>query len=357
MGPEEENESPPSFPLLDIPDDQLDEEGKKVKRHQKLMKSNHDARQRAKAEKEAEKQRVLDEARRDLESRERDLDSWLEGRRKARESLLAKIKDRQRLKTELSDRKSLASQMRMKSIANLASDSPPAKKRRRGAGAAGGDDDNFGANDDDWSVYRSIGTGGANEEEEDEEEELAKELKSIESQLLQHDPNFSELNTHDAQSDWTNSLIHAFLRGTRPFEPEDQAEAHRIHLNVERVRVPEVLFEPAMAGLDQAGVVEIAANILLDRLPPRDSDRALRDVFLTGGTCMFRGFDDRLRDDLTSLLPAGSPLRVRAAADPVLDAWRGAANWEWKDKAVTREEYKEMGVDYIKEHRLGNAFA
>jgi actin-related protein len=48
-----------TFPLVDVPDDQLDEEGKKEKRRQKLLKSNYDARMRMKAEKKAEKERVV----------------------------------------------------------------------------------------------------------------------------------------------------------------------------------------------------------------------------------------------------------------------------------------------------------
>ncbi|KAK3079117.1 hypothetical protein LTS18_005700, partial [Coniosporium uncinatum] len=42
-GEEEETKEPPTFPLLDIPDDQLDEESLKQKRQQRLLKSNHDA--------------------------------------------------------------------------------------------------------------------------------------------------------------------------------------------------------------------------------------------------------------------------------------------------------------------------
>jgi actin-related protein 5 len=49
----------PSFPLVDVPDHQLDEEGLKEKRRQKLMKAGHDARERAKAEREAEKSRQV----------------------------------------------------------------------------------------------------------------------------------------------------------------------------------------------------------------------------------------------------------------------------------------------------------
>ncbi|MCO5609190.1 hypothetical protein L7F22_063413 [Adiantum nelumboides] len=48
----------PSFALVDVPDDQLDEEGIREKRKQRLLKAGHDARLRAKAEKEEERRLV-----------------------------------------------------------------------------------------------------------------------------------------------------------------------------------------------------------------------------------------------------------------------------------------------------------
>jgi len=361
---EEEVDEAPSFPLIDIPDEELDEEQRKQKRQQKLVKSSYDARQRAKAEKDAEKARLAEEERKDAENRERDPDTWVFEKRAVRDNLLAKLKERQRLRTELTDRKSLASQMRMKSIANLASDTPAAKKRRRGGNTDA--DDNFGANDDDWAVYRSIGTGGTGEDEEDEEEELTRELKSIEAQLLEHDPDFEEHHTREAQEDWSKSLIHAFLRGSRPFDPENQAEQNQMHINIERIRVPEVVLEPSMAGLDQAGIVEIASDILLHRISnPTERNNILTDIFCTGGNTSFKGFDERLKQELTAAMPAGSIINVRKAGDVLLDAWRGAAAWcgapekgaEWKRAIVTREDYLEKGSEYLKEHRMGNVFA
>ena len=247
----------------------------------------------------------------------------------------------------------------MKSIANLASDNPNSKRRRRG-----GDDDNFGADDNDWGVYRTIAVGG-DQSEDDEEEDITSNLKTLEADLLQYDPTFTEQNTLSAQSDWTKSLIHAFLRGTQPFDPESAREAHQIHLNVERIRVPEVVFQPSIAGLDQAGVVEIAADIITQRLSshythsPSSSSSAsaaenevLKDVFLTGGNTFFQNFDERLRRELTAVLPAGCPLGVRRAKDPLLDAWKGAARWmgteQWGKAKVTREEYMEKGGEYLK---------
>ncbi|KAF2795249.1 actin-like ATPase domain-containing protein [Melanomma pulvis-pyrius CBS 109.77] len=351
---EEEQKEEPTFPLLDIPDDQLDEEGIKQKRQQRLMRSNYDARQRAKAEKEKEKARIAEEQRLDDERRETDFENWVEERRIARQAILTKIKDRERLKAELGNRKSLANQMRMKSIANLASDTP-AKKRRRG----GGDDDTFGADDADWGVYRTIATGEGSDD--DEEEDLTKSLAALESTLLKHDPNFTEDSTRSAQTDYTNSLLHAFLHGPYPYDPESQQHANQIHLNVERIRVPEVVFQPAIAGLDQAGIVEIASNILTERLgESRHQQDVLRDIFLTGGNTLFEGFEERLRRELRAVLPAEQDLRIRRAKDCVLDAWRGAAQWAGKRESrgafVSRAEYLEKGGEYLKEHEMGNAY-
>ncbi|KND93111.1 Actin-like protein arp5 [Tolypocladium ophioglossoides CBS 100239] len=352
--PEEEQEQP-DFGLLEIPDDQLDKAQLKQKRLQRLMKSNHEARARAKAEKEAEKACAAEEVRLDNERRDNDLESWLDEKREARLETLQKIKERDRLKADLGNRKSLASQIRMKSIANLASDTPTKKRRR------GGDDDNFGANDDDWGVYRQIAVG-ENSDDEQEEEDLASNLRLLEQDLLKYDAEFDYEQTQEAQSDWSKSLLHAFTRGPRPFNPASQAELNQVHLNVERIRVPEIVFRPSIAGVDQAGIVEIAGDVLNQRLagmPNRDD--FLRDIFLTGGNTMFPNFDDRVRDGLRALLPADAPLIVRRAGDACLDAWKGAAGWAgssaWKQSRISREEYQEKGPDYIKEHDMGNSYA
>lgn len=345
-GDQDEGQEQPDFGLLEIPDDQLDEAQLKQKRQQRLMKSNHEARARAKAEKEAEKARLAEVERHDNDRRQNDLEGWLEDRRQARLRTLQKIKERDRLKQDLGNRKSLASQIRMKSIANLASDNPTKKRRR------GGDDDNFGANDDDWGVYRQIAVG-ENSDDEQEEEDLASSLRQLEKDLLEHDPEFDYEQTQEAKTDWSKSLLHAFTRGPRPFNQASQAEISQIHLNVERIRVPEVIFRPSIAGVDQAGVVEIAGDVLTQRLAGMpDRDDLLRDIFLTGGNTLFRNFDDRVRDGLRALLPAEVPIVVRRAGDACLDAWKGAAGWAgstaWKAARISREEYQEKGSEYIK---------
>ncbi|KAL1584975.1 hypothetical protein WHR41_06110 [Cladosporium halotolerans] len=356
---EEEQAEAPTYPLLEIPDEELDEDGIKAKRQQKLLKANHEARARAKAEKEAEKARQAELQRLDDEKREKDPESWIAERRAARYATIQKIKDRERLKVDLGNRKSHAAQQRMKTLTTLAADEKPGRKRRRGKD----DDEDFGDDADAWNVYREITVGKEGYDEEDEEEEdLGKELKAIEAQLLAHDPNFTEQSTQEAQRDWTKSLVHAFTRGPWPFDPESAKESNQFHLNVERIRVPEVVFQPSIAGVDQAGLVEIAEDIFMQRLSGTSArDDILKDVFITGGYSMFQGFEERLQAELRAVLPAEMQLGVRKAKNPVLDAWKGAAKWattkQSRSAFVTKAEWAEKGGDYIKEHNLGNVYS
>lgn len=338
------------FPLLEVPDDQLDEDGIKEKRHQRLMKAGVEARIRAKAEKERERLRISEEKRKDQEHRINNPSDWIAGRRAQRADLVVKIKEQARAKADSTNRKGMASQQRMKTLANLASDGP--KRKRRG----GGDyDDDFGANDDDWGVYRTVAKEEGSDDEEPEPDPVA-ELLAVERDLLEYDPNFTQNDTLDAQNDWTKSMMHAFLRGYVPPDDDSQRDHHQLHLNVERIRVPEVIFQPSIAGVDQAGIVEIIEGIVMNRFSdPAQQSQLLRDVFLTGGNTLFRNFDERLKNELVATLPSQLQMSVRMASDPLLDAWRGAASW-WNSSAqseraqatVSRSDYLEKGSEYIK---------
>ena len=71
-------------------------------------------------------------------------------------------------------------------------------------------------------------------------------------------------------------------------------------------------------------------------------------------------FDTRLKGELTSVLPVGTPVRVGRAQDAQLDAWRGLAKFAqtqaYKETRITLEDYMEKGGEYIKEHALSNSY-
>lgn len=329
----------PSFPLVDVPDVELDEDGLKEKKKQRLMKAGFDARQRAKLEKEKEKEEKEREERKEEADRNADLQGWAGRLKKDQEALMAKIKERARRKAALSDRKSAAAQARMKNIASLAAEDRAPKKKRKGGG-----DDMFGADDADWAIYRKINTAAASSDEEDD----LNELQQIEQKLLSHDPSFTAEQTFASLTSQKSALMSAF----RPNYEEGDAEGlSRIHLSTEKSRVCEAWFSPTMAGVDSAGLAEVVQSVLAGF---SNQDKALlaNNVLLTGGSSQLPGLQDRLYASLRCILPPEMNLQVKLAEDPQLDSWKGMAAFartpEFNGCGVTRAEYNEWGGEIVK---------
>ncbi|KAF7310394.1 hypothetical protein HMN09_00581400 [Mycena chlorophos] len=336
----------PTYPLLEVPDDQLDEEGLKEKKKQKLLKAGSDARARARKEKEREREERERLAREEEEERQGDLGGWVRKMRAEQEALMTKIKERERRKAALTDRKSAAAQARMKNIASLAADERNMpKKKRKGNG-----EDSFGANDADWMIYRKINLAAPSD---DEEEDMI-QLQTIESKLLAHDPTFTLQETHASITSKRSELISTL----RPIYDEgDVPGSCRIHLNTERWRVCETYFAPSMAGVDSAGLGEVIQNVLA-RFSDADKGKLVKNVFLTGSPAQFTGLVPRLHAAMRPILPPEMPIQIYSASDVRTDAWRGMAKFaqqpEFKDTGVTLAEYEEFGGERIKRWWGGN---
>jgi hypothetical protein len=100
------------------------------------------------------------------------------------------------------------------------------------------------------------------EEDSDAEADDLALVQEIEAKLLKHDKTFTTDDTIEAQRTRQTALISAFLRGSDKLDPDNIAQSYQLHLNVERIRVPEVWFQPAIAGVESAGIAEIAGWLL-----------------------------------------------------------------------------------------------
>lgn len=349
---DEEEKKPPSFPLIDVPDGELDEEGVKEKRRQRLLKAGYDARVRARAEK-AEEERLQAEAEaRELQEQRENPGQWLDKIRKQHQDALSRIQERKRLRETLPDRKSAAAQQRMKSITALASENNATGTQRRRK--RGDDEDTFGADDSDWSVYRTINDGAG----EEEDREAFAQLEALEQKLLEHDVAFTDENTYAALQAKKTLLTTTYLRGFEPaWDPNDGAQYHQVHLNVERIRVPEISWQPIIAGVDQAGVTELSRHVLQAFDEPVRM-RMAKNVLVAGRYSLLPGFDQRLQSGLRSILAPNAPLSVRRAQSARFDPWRGMRRWvveqpeAFRASSVSRAEYEEKGSGWFKEHGL-----
>ncbi|KAM9296515.1 actin-related protein 5 [Gastrophryne carolinensis] len=138
------------------------------------------------------------------------------------------------------------------------------------------------------------------------------------------------------------------------------AEYHQMYLGTERIRVPEVLFQPSLIGEDQTGLAE-AMQYILDRYSAEVQQELVQNVFLTGGNVMYPGVQARMEKELLMMRPFGSTFQVSLASNPVLDAWHGASDWalqnlEASEGWISRKDYEEMGGEYISEHVASNCY-
>lgn len=374
-----------AWPLVDTPDDQLTEDLIKEKRKQKLMKGNYEARERNKEVKRQEDELKQKKEAEEQKAREANLENWASLKRIELSNLTDKYKEGTKLIDSFKDRKSVAAQQRMRNIADLANDAngltnAASRKRRRNANSSIDNDpnDTFGTNDDDWAVYRGI----TNSSLEEDQEDISTRILELELELLKYDPNFNHEDTFAvAQTfDWKLLQLHKFIHGPRPNivatlqqqgldqdelanNPEVIRKNHQMHLNVERIRIPEVLFQPHIAGLDQAGIPELVSDLLHRRLdgnfsPGGQAHSIIQNVIITGGMSNLPNFRSRVVKEFTLFLPVGSKLNVKTTPDATIDPWRGMKKWsedeEAKKSYVSKKEYQEYGLEYIKEHGLGN---
>lgn len=153
-----------------------------------------------------------------------------------------------------------------------------------------------------------------------------------------------------------------------------EAESYQLTIGVNRIRCPEVLFQPSIIGLDQMGLSESVHAILaraaefegnVKRTPNYSPDsakaRLTSNIYMTGGNSAFRSMTSRVHASVASDLPMGSMVRVIQSSSPVHTAWRGAAlfsnsAYNQKHHFVPISVYLEEGADRIQERFL-NHFA
>lgn len=196
-------------------------------------------------------------------------------------------------------------------------------------------------------------------------------MDKIETLLIQYDDEFDP--AEDLDSNERRNTLYCRLRfgPTGQLDNQDIPQHYQMRLNVERVRVPEILFQPHIIGVDQAGLSELLGTILKiydDKSPlpnnaagsssaVRLGDRLTNDIFLTGSHTLFPGMQERIEREIRMIRPVESVVKVRRASDPRLDAWRGAAKWASEVYAsgskeigktfITRKEYEEKGSHYL----------
>ena len=142
-------------------------------------------------------------------------------------------------------------------------------------------------------------------------------------------------------------------------EPINTKEAYQLHLGLEQMRAPEILFQPSMIGSSQAGIAE-TIEFVLKGYSEETANALANNVFLTGGPTQIPGFRERMNKELLEMRPFQSKFSISLAKQPSLNAWLGAKKFclsnDFDNYLLTYEDYQEKGGDYIKEHFASNFY-
>jgi actin-related protein len=127
-------------------------------------------------------------------------------------------------------------------------------------------------------------------------------------------------------------------------------DGQTITIGNERFRCAEALFQPALIGMEAAGIHETAHKSIMKC----DVD-IRRDLFsnivLSGGTTMFSGIADRIDKELTALAPSTVRVKVLATPERKFMVFMGGSIVSglatFQSMWVTKDEYDEAGASIV----------
>eukprot|EP01083_Nonionella_stella_P140653 431769_1 len=128
--------------------------------------------------------------------------------------------------------------------------------------------------------------------------------------------------------------------------PDGQA----IVIGTERCRCPEILFKPNWWGLEAEGVHKLVHNSIM-KCKVDMRKELCSNIVLEGGSTLFEGFGERLKNEIVSLVPQSFDVQVIAPPERKYSAWIGASIVAslstFDEKWITKAEYDEFGPSIV----------
>ncbi|KYQ92147.1 actin related protein 5 [Tieghemostelium lacteum] len=294
------------YPLLLVPDSELNQEQLAEKKKQKVQKSMKDGKMVAKRKREEEKEKEVQQAKQEEDAYIKDPEVYINSLLEKRKKVLEKREIRLKTKT---------------------------KVVRRDAG------------------LRTLTTKGDEELDQQEEEFENAQLANLEKLLNKFEPSWNLT--------YGNGMDVDVVEGEY-----ETAQDYQLRLGVERIKVPEILYQPkAIIGLDQMGLME-TIQLVISQIQSLQGvkmrDQICRNIFITGGNSNIKNFKERLHYEITQICQPDTHINIVKQLNSSLDAWLGARQWaldnqsHWASVSVSKAEYQEKGFDYLKSHFASN---
>ena len=123
-----------------------------------------------------------------------------------------------------------------------------------------------------------------------------------------------------------------------------------IRLGGERFRAPEILFKPALAGLELQGIDQTMFSCIM-RCDVDIRRELFNNIVLSGGSTMFENIHERLQKEIVRMTPASVRVKMIAPPQRKYSVWIGgsilSALSTFQHLWISKEDYNECGPSIV----------
>ncbi|CAH8265655.1 unnamed protein product [Arabidopsis lyrata] len=140
------------------------------------------------------------------------------------------------------------------------------------------------------------------------------------------------------------------LENATTYKTYELPDGQVITLGAERIRCPEVLFQPSLVGMESSGIHEMTYKSIMKCDVDIRKD-LYGNIVMSGGTTMFPGIAQRMCKEISALAPANMKIKVVIPPGRKYSAWIGgsilASLSSFEQKWITKAEYEETGAAIV----------
>ena len=176
------------------------------------------------------------------------------------------------------------------------------------------------------------------------------ETETYINRYIKEDACFVSLNyVEDCQTCETKPALYTHQINVDRFQLPDHRKA--IVIDDARFKATEGLFTPGLWGKDVTGLHDLVWKAI--QACPIDQRRLLlRNIYLSGGTSLLPGLQERLKAEISTLAPSGNTVEVHASENRQHAAFLGGAVLaglsSFSETVITQEEWESKGSDALK---------
>lgn len=163
-----------------------------------------------------------------------------------------------------------------------------------------------------------------------------------------------ETTCYVCKGDWKTEMQSAKEHPTEFEKIYSLPDGQKVALGSERFRVPEVMFDPMIAGRELPGLHQSIYRCIQDCDIDLRKD-LLKNIVLSGGNTMFPGIAERLESELKALAPQKINVKVIANPQRRYLVWMGASILtrlsSFQNLLITKAEYDSVGPAIVHRDR------